>query len=46
MEKNLKNNTYIYVCVCVYIYNWITFLYTQNIVNPLYFNFKNQFLKR
>ena len=28
------------VCVCVCVYNWITLLYTWNIVNQLYFNKK------
>ena len=32
MEKNLKKNIFIYM------YNWIALLYTQNIVNQLYFN--------
>ena len=30
MEKNLKKD--------IYMYNWITLLYTWNIVNQLYFN--------
>ena len=37
MEKNLKNNTYIY--------NWITLLYTWNIVNQLHFNLQNGTVK-
>ena len=37
MEKNLKKN--------VYIYNWITLLYTWNIANQLYFN-KNKTKKQ
>ena len=36
MEKNLKKNTYI----CMYIYKWITLLYTWNTVKQLYFNLK------
>ena len=36
MEKNLKKNIY------VYMYNWITLLYTWNIVNQLYFNKKRK----
>ena len=28
--------------ICVYVYNWITFLYASNIVNQLYFNLKKK----
>ena len=28
--------------ICVYVYNWITLLYTSNIVNQLYFNLKKK----
>ena len=35
MEMNLKEN--------IYMYNWITLLYTWNIVNQLYLNKKKKF---
>ena len=38
MEMNLKKN--------MYMYNWITFLYTWNIVNQLYFNLKIKIKKK
>ena len=37
MEKNLKN-----IYIHTYMYNWITLLYTWNIVNQLYFNLKKK----
>ena len=39
MEKNMKKN--IYICVCVCMYNWTTLLYSRNeynIVNQQYPN--------
>ena len=39
MEKNTKKHI-------IYTYNWITLLYTQNIVNQLYFNKKIKIKKK
>ena len=29
-EKEQKKSVCMYVCVCIYIYNWVTSLYTRN----------------
>ena len=50
METSLKKNIYVCVCVCVYMHNRITLLYTgkeYNSVNQLYFKFlKNELRER
>ena len=42
MEENLKKNTYMCIYRYTHKYNWITLLFTRNIVNQLYFNWQKR----